>query len=177
MKKGYINIFETLESASATQAKCYVKGQLEIVFEEEKDIPVESNNEIYQKYLEYVCASCFHSLDECTCRYRPTTLFHIDRNIQDCIRVLNEKGYMTRSCCESHYENGITEIYILFVSEHPFRSLPEGFKANKIKNRIGCMMNTKVSKEQYEVTKKDALNKLLEWCKELRHVREVYGNL
>ena len=56
----------------------------------------------------YVCPKCFYKLNECKCEFAPWELIMIDDKIQYIIRILNKKGYLTTSSCESHYnENGI----------------------------------------------------------------------
>ena len=64
-------------------------------------------------YEEYVCLKCFNQLNKCVCKnYPPKELIHIDKDIQEHIRILNQKGYLTKYCCAGHlceYKKGITE--------------------------------------------------------------------
>lgn len=85
-------------------------------------------------YENYVCADCFHKLNECTCGTKPWYLIQIDPMIQDTVRILNEKGYFTQFCCEGHEVGG--RMYIKFsvfwdFDMMPNCKIPEGFKYNK----------------------------------------------
>ena len=120
-------------------------------------------------YRDYVCPNCFNTLDNCECELRPYNLIMIDSGIQEHIRTLRNKGYVTTGCCESHEEICIS-IYISFNMDYGFGTiiqLPEGFKFNKKKNAIIYDFNRKLSREEIEVKKKNKLTALLEWCKNL----------
>jgi hypothetical protein len=93
----------------------------------------------------------------------------IDNGIQEHIRTLRNKGYITTGCCESH-EDICISIYISFNTNYGFGTtiqLPEGFKFNKNKNAIIYDFNRKLSREEIEERKKNKLIELLEWCKNL----------
>lgn len=120
-------------------------------------------------YRDYVCPNCFHTLDDCECELRPYSLIMIDNGIQEHIRTLRNKGYVTTGCCESH-EDICISIYISFNTNYGFGAtipLPEGFKFNKKKNAIIYDFNRKLSREEVETEKKNKLDALLEWCKNL----------
>lgn len=120
-------------------------------------------------YRDYVCPNCFHTLDDCECELRPYSLIMIDNGIQEHIRTLRNKGYITTGCCESH-EDICISIYISFNINYGFGTtipLPEGFKFNKKKNAIIYDFNRKLSREEVETEKKNKLDALLEWCKNL----------
>lgn len=122
-----------------------------------------------KSYKDYVCPNCFHTLDNCECELRPYSLIMIDSGIQEHIRILRSKGYITTGCCESHEEICIS-IYISFNVDYGFGAiikLPEGFKFNKKKNAIIYDFNKKLSREEIEKEKKNKLIELLEWCKNL----------
>ena len=59
---------------------------------------------------DFVCPYCFNNITKCDCNNYIEYLIRIDRNIQEHIRILNDKGYKTRFCCEGHD----TYIYIRF---------------------------------------------------------------
>lgn len=120
-------------------------------------------------YRDYVCPNCFNTLDNCGCELRPYSLIMIDNGIQEHIRTLRNKGYVTTGCCESH-EDICISIYISFNTNYGFGTtipLPEGFKFNKKKNAIIYDFNRKLSREEVETEKKNKLDALLEWCKNL----------
>lgn len=129
-------------------------------------------------YFNYVCPQCFCSLDECKCVNYPTSLIHIDRNIQQHVRILHDKGYATLYCCESHYtESGEKrEIYISFAKEYGFGdrvTIPNGFHYNKQHRLLGCMIKKNLTEEQMNKVKTEKLAKLLEWCKDLPNIEPV----
>lgn len=116
-------------------------------------------------YLNYVCPRCFYTPRECVCERAPWELVCIDRNIQEHIRILNQKGYKTEYCCESHskYEN----LYISFYDDYGLGdavTLPDGFKFNKRGKYIEYLYNRKITDQEFEKQKKEQLAILLEWC-------------
>lgn len=119
-------------------------------------------------YMNYVCPHCFNTLNKCTCKlYPPYHLIWIDKGIQEHIRVLNEKGYKTTNCCESHkYPDNL---YIMFVNSYGLNKtkLPSGFKFYKKSNVLSFEYNSKITQEEFEIQKKEKLSCLLEWCKNL----------
>ena len=122
-----------------------------------------------KSYRDYVCPNCFNTLEDCECELRPYSLIMIDNGIQEHIRVLRSKGYVTTGCCESHEEICIS-IYISFVKDYGFGttiSLPEGFIFNKKKNAIIYDFSKKLSREELRSEKENKLNALLEWCMNL----------
>lgn len=118
-------------------------------------------------YINYVCPHCMHTLDNCTCElFPPYYLIHIDANIQEHIRILNEKGYRTVYCCEGH--NGGSNTYITFSFDYfDEDDTPEGFKYNKEKKTITYTYSTRLSEEKLEKLKAEKLEKLLNWVKNL----------
>ena len=117
-------------------------------------------------YINYVCPKCWNTLDECDCRLIPYDLVMIDRNIQEHIRILNNKGYRTMYCCESHM---FGNTYIMFADDYYFdeSKIPKGFKYHKKKRLIEHNYDEKMSVEEFEESKKYHLGLLLEWCKSL----------
>lgn len=119
-------------------------------------------------YADYVCSKCFNTPDKCTCEFQPYYLVNIDRNIQNVIRVLNEKGYMTRYCCESHNEND--SIYIMFARDYGFDTLPDGFIRNA-SNVIRHEYERRMDYDEFLEDKQRHLKALLDWCEGLSSVR------
>lgn len=118
-------------------------------------------------YENYVCPSCFHQIHECTCEsVNPSyNLILIDKGIQEHIRILNEKNYYTKFCCESHSKNDI--LYIMFSSAlDDDVKAPNGFK-KKWKKIIEYSYKKNISDEEFENEKKEHLETLLEWCNSL----------
>ena len=123
-------------------------------------------------YLDYICPKCFRSPMKCTCEFKPWSLIFIDRNIQEHVRILNEKGYITNGCCESHYKGDCVDIYITFIRDCGFGktiSIPEDFKTMKNKNAVIYRYNNsnKITEKEMNEQKETQLNKLLEWCNNL----------
>ena len=119
-------------------------------------------------YMNFVCPYCWNTLDNCTCELFPPyhTVF-IDKNIQEHIRILNNKGYYTTGCCEGHREVCINT-YIAFADNY-FKEIntPEGFKYDKKRRIITYTYSTKLTEEKMEELKQEKLMTLLEWCKNL----------
>jgi hypothetical protein len=119
-------------------------------------------------YINYVCPYCWNTINKCTCDlFPPYHLILIDENIQEHIRILNEKGYCTTGCCEGHSKICIST-YISFSRDYfEDMCIPEGFKYNKKKKMIVYAYSTRLSKEKMEELKKEKLEILLEWCRSL----------
>lgn len=119
-------------------------------------------------YMNYVCPYCWHTLNKCTCKiFPPYHLTFIDENIQEHVRILNEKNYRTIGCCEGHRTVCINT-YVAFGRDY-FENIPmpEGFKYNKKRRIISYTYSTKLTKEEMEELKAKKLSVLLEWCKSL----------
>lgn len=119
-------------------------------------------------YMNYVCPYCWNTLDNCTCKlFPPYHLIFVDENIQEHIRILNEKGYRTTACCEGHMEVCINT-YIAFADDY-FKGVdkPHGFKYIKKRRMISYTYSTRLKKEKMEEIKREKLETLLEWCKSL----------
>lgn len=120
-------------------------------------------------YADYVCAKCFRSADDCKCEDSPYYLVNIDRSIQEHIRTLNDKGYSTRYCCESHKPTD--SIYIMFSMDYRFDTLPDGFTYKKSGNSIHHRYPSGIDYDKFIEDKEKHLNKLLDWCDSLRSIR------
>lgn len=124
----------------------------------------------------YVCPRCFHQIDKCCCKSKPFySLWWIDLNIQEVIRILNEKGYKTQYCCESHSPHDT--IYIAFFNGSGYGfgeklPVPEGFRArggSVIEHIYGkdSRARKRMTQGEFEAEKELHLNLLLEWAKAL----------
>jgi hypothetical protein len=122
-------------------------------------------------YEEYVCPDCFNTVDKCVCKiYPPRHIIHIDKDIQEHIRILNQKGYKTVFSCSSHwkdYKNSVTEIYIYFVNWVEFSNIPYGFTKDTKHNIIRYKYSKNLSDEEFKQIQKEQLYNLLKWCNEL----------
>lgn len=126
---------------------------------------MEKNKDVY---MNFVCPYCWYTLDKCTCDlFPPYHLIFIDKNIQEHIRILNEKGYRTIACCEGHM-NVCINTYISFADNY-FNDIgtPEGFKHDKKRRIITYTYSTKLEEKEMEELKKEKLETLLKWCKGL----------
>lgn len=121
-----------------------------------------------EAYINYVCPYCWNTLDNCTCElFPPYHLILIDRNIQEHIRILNEKGYSTMACCEGH-KNVCVNTYISFPDDYfQETGIPEGFKFDKNHRTISYTYSSKLSEEKMNELKAEKLKILLEWIKGL----------
>lgn len=121
-------------------------------------------------YENYVCPRCFHKLPDCTCpgSTPPYQILWIDENIQEHVRILNEKGYLTEYSCESHSPKGTTHI-MFYGGRNPSKDipLPNRFKWHDKYNKFFAEYDKKMSLEDYQLEKKKNLDALLEWCNEL----------
>ena len=124
-------------------------------------------------YMNYVCGRCFHKLHECTCAFAPWTLIMIDEGIQDCVRILNEKGYQTTGCCEGHYGQPTnTGICFNMTYEDLIEAgLPEGFKWIKGRTCLVHLYKQTLDRSAFKVEKQKSLDALLEWCARLPEMR------
>ena len=123
-------------------------------------------------YLNYVCPNCWNTLDNCTCKlFPPYHLIFIDRNIQEHIRLLNEKGYRTTACCEGHRVRCLNT-YISFPEDY-FKeiSTPEGFEYDGKRRMITYTYSMNLSEEKMENLKAEKLAVLLEWINGLPNRR------
>lgn len=119
-------------------------------------------------YMSYICPYCWHTLDNCTCElFPPYHLIFIDKNIQEHIRILNEKGYRTIACCEGHMEVCINT-YIAFADSYfTDADAPDGFRYDKNRRTMIYSHSTRLKENEMEKIKKEKLETLLEWCRNL----------
>ena len=121
-----------------------------------------------EAYMNYVCPYCWNTLNKCACElFPPYHLIFIDKNIQEHIKILNEKGYKTVGCCEGHSKICINT-YIAFSDDY-FKeiSIAEGFKYDKKRRIINYTYSQKLTEEKMEELKAEKLKALLEWIKNL----------
>lgn len=124
----------------------------------------------------YVCPNCFHQVHECICKfYPPWQLIMIDVNIQEVVRILNQKGYTTIGCCESHF-GGNNNIYIAFNMRYDDIGLPNGFTYAKGKTNISYSFkkSEQETKEKYEELKAEKLRALLDWAQSLPENPQIF---
>lgn len=120
-----------------------------------------------EAYNNYVCPQCMNTLDGCDCElYPPYYLIHIDKNIQEHIRILNKKGYRTVYCCEGHSRGSNT--YITFFNDYfEYIDTPVGFKYDRKRKTITYTYRMSMTEEKIEKLKTEKLSILLEWAKSL----------
>lgn len=134
------------------------------------------NNRDINIYRNYVCPVCWSQLSKCNCKLFPYYLIHIDEHIQDHIRILVNKGYITSACCEGHYDPNIgIHPYIKFNYNYNFGlstdPLPEGWTCDK-HGIIRCKIykdskRKKYTEEEANKIKKEKLDQLLIWINNL----------
>ena len=125
-------------------------------------------------YNSFVCPFCFRRLDECICEYFPPwSLLFIDEGMQYIIRVLNEKGYFTSGCCESHYKEN-PNLHICFRRVYDFAvQPPEGrAKGKKGSGDILYIIPSK-SEEEFERNKREKLKALEQWVDALPSIKRT----
>ncbi len=129
-------------------------------------------NKNKEAYINYVCPHCWNTLDNCICElFPPYHLIFIDRNIQEHIRILNEKGYRTTMCCEGHRVRCINT-YITFAEDYFKRAdTPKEFKYDKKRRTITYTYSPRLTEEKMEKLKAEKLAVLLEWVKSLPNRR------
>lgn len=126
-----------------------------------------------KKLLEnYVCHQCLRQINKCICEYYPPqSLIWIDKNMQDMIIKLNEKGYKTWGCCESHIDaTEEVNIYIAFAWDYKqidTENLPDGFKWFKSHKSIEFEKPKNVTLEEAEKIKFEKLKLLSDWVDSL----------
>lgn len=117
----------------------------------------------------YVCPSCWNQIQNCTCaNYPPYHLIMIDVNIQDIIRTLNQKGYQTIGCCESHFGDSCN-IYVLFAYNMGFENIPDGFTYIKQKTGVSYSFkkDERENRELYDKIKEEKIKALSDWAESL----------
>lgn len=123
-----------------------------------------------QAYNNFVCPKCFRQLNKCTCPYFPPwTLIFIDEHIQDQVRILNEKGYVTTGCCEAHFDMPGSWTHVCLQENYPeiVEHLPVNYKYMKGKHAIYFAYPQGLTEEEHAAMKEKALSVLLDWCKGL----------
>jgi len=122
-----------------------------------------------KKLLEnYVCPRCLRQINKCICElYPPQDLIWIDINMQEMIIKLNEKGYKTWGCCESHTDaTEGTNIHIAFAWDYEqidVNNLPDGFRWLKKRKAIVFEYPKNITQEEAEKIKIDKLKLLSDW--------------
>ena len=122
-------------------------------------------------YNNYVCPFCFRKLNNCICEhFPPWDLIFVDEGMQECIIKLNDKGYITNGCCESHYK-GNPNLYISFFTNYVFETQPPaGSKGRKSRYEIVYPMPQN-NKEEFERLKSEKIKEILQWIDNLPSIK------
>lgn len=127
-------------------------------------------------YNQYVCPNCFNKIYQCTCNFLPQSLIQIDEGMQENIRILNAKGYVTTGCCESHYtKDGRPSMYICFAKPYEAvieTELPRNFSYDIKKHGIVRVWPKGLSRSEFEAQKAPSLFYLRKWCDQLPNLRK-----
>lgn len=117
--------------------------------------------------IAYVCPYCLEELCDCTCNSYPYYLIQIDREMLPIIRTLNQKGYVTSSCCAGHVRSK-SNIHVQFADLYDFASeIPEGATYWKGKRAVDFGLLDQPSDEEYLAHQQRALTALLSWAESL----------
>lgn len=120
-------------------------------------------------YENYVCPICYRELNNCICKYFPPyTALWIDKELQEHIIKLNDKGYKTGGCCSSHPEENKLCIYVAFIFPNDFDTLPDGFKYIKSKNTVAFDISSRLSLDEQQRIKAEKLKEFMKWIDELQ---------
>lgn len=127
------------------------------------------DKKVFLKEIVYVCPHCFRELEDCRCEHYPYFLVQIDRLILPVIKTLNQKGYITTSCCGGHANSTYCcSIYIAFENEHNFEdNLPEGSYYSKSARTLNFKLQKDVTVDEFLPFQKECLEKLARWAEEL----------
>lgn len=117
--------------------------------------------------IAYVCPYCLEELCGCVCISYPYYLIQIDREMLPIIRTLNQKGYVTTSCCAGHVRDK-GNIHVQFAEPYDFAvNIPEGATYWKGKRAVDFELLDHPSDEDYLAHQGHALTSLLEWADSL----------
>ena len=142
-------------------------------FEPQEDAIDYESKRKHRDEFTYICPHCFRELDDCRCLVYPYNLVQIDKLLVPIIRNLNQKGYITTSCCSGHLEEShCLAIYVAFKEEHDFGSnIPAGAaysKAERMINYSGLDMMNVEERAQYQ---KECIEKFTAWADDLPSLR------
>lgn len=115
-----------------------------------------------KKYEDYVCPFCFRSPEECICECYSMNLILVDYNLQSVIKRLNDKGLKTRDCCEGHFGEAKSNIYISFFI--PLKSCPIDFK--KEGDFLIRHIYKSITEEEFKKEKFEMIENLNKWIDE-----------
>jgi hypothetical protein len=109
----------------------------------------------------------------------------IDDILMPIIKILNDKGYITRYCCSGHYYEEDTNTYISFDVETIPKPIPKGFimedeeyyKQNKwtfLNNQICFRKWYRYCRGKYDVSKEilKTIQDLMEWVEQLPYLKK-----
>ena len=157
--------FKELFSAGAEHARIEYRGRTGGPSRKEERI----------EEIAYVCPNCLEELCDCACSFYPYYLIQIDRGMLPIIRTLNQKGYVTSSCCAGHVWNK-SNIHVQFAEPYAFASkIPEGAIYWKRDRAVDFGLLEQPSDEDCLAHQRRALAALLEWAESLPPMQSCVG--
>ena len=127
-----------------------------------------------KSWKSFVCPFCFNRINNCVCTLIPQTLINIDIKIQYAIKILNQKGYITKYCCSGHnnkHSNGtyFLSIYITFADYINIKDLqiPENWTKKNNTNSVYSKVYYPKTKKEFDAIQKEELKKLNKWVDSL----------
>ena len=102
------------------------------------------------------------------------TLIEVDELLIPTIKILNNKGYITKFCCSGHYTGQHPRAYITFYEGIDVPSIPNGFKKEMFNNCV-CIETTLPFRKPtigdfYKIC--DNAKTLLKWADNLPYYEE-----
>ena len=103
-----------------------------------------------------------------------STLIEIDELLIPTIKLLNDKGYMTKFCCSGHYTGQHPRSYITFYEGIDVPSVPNGFEKNMFNGCVIIESSTPLRRPTYKDFYKicDNAKTLLKWANSLPYLEE-----
>lgn len=119
--------------------------------------------------IKYVCPHCFRPLDDCRCEHYPYFLVQVDKSILPIIKTLNQKGYITSSCCGGHIKaDYCTSIYVAFDIDHEFAiEIPQSFRYSRSARTLTAYFDQNIDQDEFLVFQKNCLEELSQWAERL----------
>lgn len=122
---------------------------------------------------EYVCPHCFRPLNDCRCEQYPYFLVQVDKTILPIVKLLNQKGYITASCCGGHANTShCRSIYVAFDNEHEFTlEFPKGFRYSRSARTLTAYFDQNINQDEFLAFQKKHLEELRQWAERLPTLR------
>ena len=114
---------------------------------------------------EYLKANGYAYETECPISDCCGRAFEVDEEMIIPIKVLNNKGYITRFCCSGHLYESPGEGYILFYNGYVPTTVPKGWIIDGDSIRYSFSKNATPIKKLKERHSK--IESLVKWCNEL----------